>query len=134
MSDIMPDIPGRDITDAELAVMQVLWSGGPTSIRQVADVLYPGGSASHYATVQKLLDRLEGKGFVRRDRTLHVHLFSATVARAELVGRRIQKVVDSLCEGSLVPVLTHLAGAKGLSEAERRALRQLVQRRARKSS
>lgn len=125
----MTDKPATDATDAELAVMQVLWANGPTSIRQATDVLYPGGSTSHYATVQKLLDRLEAKGMVRRDRTLHVHLFSAAVGREELVGRRIQQVVDTLCEGSLVPVLTHLAGAKGLSEAERKALRQLVRRR-----
>jgi BlaI family penicillinase repressor len=113
--------------------MQVLWERGAASIRQVTDLLYPGGGTSHYATVQKLLDRLEAKGFVSRDRTLHVHLFGAKVGREELVGRRIQQVVDTLCEGSLVPVLTHLAGARGLSEDERRALRQLVRRRARKN-
>jgi len=125
----MTDEAGKDVTDAELAVMQVLWAKPAASIRQVTDVLYPKGSTSHYATVQKLLDRLEAKGFVKRDRTLHVHLFSATVDREALVGRRIQRVVDTLCEGSLVPVLTHLASAKGLSEQERKALRQLVRRR-----
>ncbi|HEX4794292.1 MAG TPA: BlaI/MecI/CopY family transcriptional regulator [Humisphaera sp.] len=129
----MTDKPRGDVTETELAVMQVLWERGAASIRQVTDLLYPGGATSHYATVQKLLDRLEAKGFVSRDRTLHVHLFSAQVGREELVGRRIQQVVDTLCEGSLVPVLTHLAGARGLSEDERRALRQLVRRRTRKN-
>jgi BlaI family transcriptional regulator, penicillinase repressor len=125
----MTDEPRKDVTDAELAVMQVLWSRPAASIRQVTDVLYPKGSASHYATVQKLLDRLEAKGFVSRDRSLYVHLFSAAVGREDLVGQRIQRVVDTLCEGSLVPVLTHLASAKGLTEQERKALRQLVRRR-----
>ncbi|MFO0842551.1 MAG: BlaI/MecI/CopY family transcriptional regulator [Gemmataceae bacterium] len=41
------------------------WGGGPATRRQVADVLYPGG-ASQYATVQKLLERLEQKGYVAR--------------------------------------------------------------------
>jgi BlaI family penicillinase repressor len=125
----MTDEAIKDVTDAELAVMQVLWQKPAASIRQVTDVLYPRGSASHYATVQKLLDRLAAKGFVKRDRSLYVHLFSAAVDREALVGRRIQRVVDTLCEGSLVPVLTHLASAKGLTEQERKALRGLVRRR-----
>ena len=122
-----PDLP--DVTETELAIMQVLWARQRASIRQVADVLYPAGGPSHYATVQKLLERLEAKGFVSRDRSLYVHVFAPAVDREELVGRRIQDVVDKLCEGSLVPVLSHLAGAKGLSERERRSLRQLVERR-----
>ena len=125
----MTDDAGKDVTDAELAVMQVLWQKPGASIRQVTDVLYPRGSTSHYATVQKLLDRLEAKAFVQRDRSLHVHLFSAAVAREDLVGRRIQRVVDTLCEGSLAPVLSHLASAKGLTEQERKALRELVRKR-----
>jgi predicted transcriptional regulator len=131
----MPDIPSHDVTDAELAVMRALWArqaagagatGTAMSIRQVTDEIYPGGRASHYATVQKLLDRLEAKGFVARDRTLHVHLFRSTVAREDLAGRRIQRVIDTVCEGSLAPVLTHLTRAKGLTEKERRALRELL--------
>ena len=119
----------QDVTETELAVLQVLWDHGPATIRRITELIYPEGGPAHYATVQKLLDRLEAKGFVKRDRTLHVHLFSATVDREALVGRRIQRVVDTLCEGSLVPVLTHLASARGLTEQERKALRQLVRRR-----
>lgn len=125
----------QDITEAEMAVMQVLWRraeappGGiaGASTRQIADEIYGGrAGAAQYATVQKQLERLEGKGFVRRDRTLFVHLFSAAVARDELVGRRLQEMVDNLCEGSLAPVLSHLFKAKPLTEAQRRALRALI--------
>ena len=56
----------QDVTDAELAVLQVLWEEGPLPIRSLADVLYPGGKTAQYATVQKLLERLEGKGCVAR--------------------------------------------------------------------
>ncbi|MBV8312119.1 MAG: BlaI/MecI/CopY family transcriptional regulator, partial [Planctomycetaceae bacterium] len=60
--------PARDITEAELAVLRILWDRGMATIRQLTDVLYPGGGAAQYATVQKLLDRMEAKEFVRRDR------------------------------------------------------------------
>ena len=48
--------PRTDVTDAELAVLKELWAEGPSTIRKLADRLYPGGTTSHYATVQKLLD------------------------------------------------------------------------------
>jgi predicted transcriptional regulator len=125
--DAMADC--KDVSDGELAVLEALWAHGPLPIRKVADQLFPGGSTVHYATVQKQLERLEAKGHVLRDRTLHVHLFSATIRREELIRRRVRAVVDKLCGGSLVPLLSHLAHARELTSAERMALRQLVEKR-----
>jgi BlaI family penicillinase repressor len=127
----------QDITDAEMAIMQVLWrraeappsaTGIPgASTRQIADEIYgERAGPTQYATVQKQLERLEAKGFVRRDRSLFVHLFSAGVGRDELIGRRLREMADKLCEGSLAPVLSHLFKAKALTEQERRALRTLI--------
>jgi predicted transcriptional regulator len=116
----------RDITDAELAVLQMLWEHGPATIRCITDELYPAGGAAHYATVQKLLERLEGKDCVSRDRKGPVHLFAASIDRNELVGRRLQAVAQKLCAGSWTPVLTHLVQAKKLSSADRQALRALI--------
>ena len=59
-----------DVTFAELAVMEVLWEYGACTVRQIVDVLYPGGGASKFATVQKLLERLENDNrYVKRDRS-----------------------------------------------------------------
>jgi BlaI family transcriptional regulator, penicillinase repressor len=115
-----------EVTDAELAVLRALWELGPATIRQLTDRLYPDGSASCYATVQKLLERLEGKAFVKRDRSGSVHSFSACVCRDELIGRRLRTVAEKLCGGSLTPLLTHLVRAEKLSAAERAELRELI--------
>jgi len=116
----------QDITDAELSVMQVLWDHGPAPIRRIADVLYPEGRTSQYATVQKLLERLEEKECVRRDRSAAVHVFSAAVDRDELVGRRLHAVAEKLCGGSWTPLLTHLVQHRKLSADDRQALRKLI--------
>jgi predicted transcriptional regulator len=116
----------EDVTETELAVLQVLWGQGPATIRQITDLLYPEGGAAHYATVQKLLDRLELKGFVTRDRTPPAHAFAAAVGREDLIGRRLQAVAEQLCGGSLTPLLTHLVKAKRLSARERQDLRDLI--------
>ena len=120
----------HDATEAELAVLRVLWesSGGSATIRTITGQLYPAGGTSHYATVQKVLERLEEKGLVTRDRSESVHRFSAAVAKEELIGRRLRAMADALCEGSLAPLLTSLVSATPLSSGEIRELRELVDR------
>ncbi len=116
----------QDVTEAEVAVLQALWDRGPATIRQLTAVLYPHGGAAHYATVQKLLERLEGKGCVSRDRRPPVHVFTASIDRDQLVGRRLQAVAEQLCGGSLTPLLTNLVRGQRLSERERKELRTLI--------
>src|SRR5690606_6398141 len=119
--------PKRDVTDAELAVLRDLWDHGPAPIRELTDRLYPGGGTSAYATVQKLLERLEGKGCVARDRAQVPHVFAATMDRHALIAQRLEALADDLCEGSLAPLLTNLVGRRELTDSERAALRALVE-------
>jgi BlaI family penicillinase repressor len=118
----------RDVTDAELSVMQALWRQGPSTIRKLAEAIYRRDDPSHYATVQKLLERLTEKGYVSRDRSGAVHVFSAVVGRDDLVGRRLRELAESLCGGSWAPILTQLVEAEGLTRGERQSLRSLVER------
>ena len=115
----------QDITDAELAVLNLLWERGRTTVRDLTDTLYPGGTGAHYATVQKLLERLELKKFVKRDCKPWPHQFEPKVFREELIGRRLQATADKLCEGSLAPLLSHLVKAK-LNPEELGSLRDLL--------
>lgn len=121
----MPRTP-QDVTDAELAVLSTLWEFRLATVRQLTEQIYPKGSGSDYATVQKLLERLEAKRFVRRDRTTWPHVYRAAVAREDLIGRQLQSTADKLCEGSLTPLLTHLMRASQLSREERESLRDLL--------
>ena len=116
----------QDVTDAELAILQELWTQGPATIRQLVDRLYPEGSTAQYGTVQKLLDRLELKGFVTRQRTGTAHTFFARVDRSELIGRCLQQVAEKLCGGSVTPLLTHLMRTQRLTAQQRAELRALI--------
>src|SRR5947209_6163913 len=116
----------QDITEKELAVLQVLWDVGPATIRQLSDALYHDSSAAKYATVQKLLERLEDAACVTRDRSGAAHTFRAAVGRDDLIGRRLRDVAEKLCGGSLTPLLTHLMRTKRLSARERQELRALI--------
>jgi predicted transcriptional regulator len=116
----------QDVTDAELGVLQILWEMGPAPIRKLTAALYHSAGVSQYATVQKLLERLEAKGYVARDRSANVHLFSAAVDKDELIGRRLQSLAEKLCGGSLTPLLSHLLQSRPLTAEERSSLRSLI--------
>jgi predicted transcriptional regulator len=123
----------RDVTDAELDVLRALWDIGPATIRALTDRLYPSGGTSEYATVQKLLERLEGKGHVARTAEGRQNVYRATVEREELVARRLRETAEELCDGSLTPLITQLVSAGKLSREELRELRRVVDRAARRT-
>lgn len=116
----------QDVTEAELAILEVLWERVSATVREIAERLYAGCSTSQHATVQKLLERLEAKQCVRRDRGNWPHTFEPAIDREELIGRKLQQTADRLCEGSVQPLLMHLVKAGQLSADERRGLRDLL--------
>jgi predicted transcriptional regulator len=116
------------VPDAELAVLKVLWDRDAATIREIADELYPQGETSHYATVQKLLERLQARECVGRRREGRLHRYFATVERDDLIRDRLRQAADKLCEGSFTPLLTQLVDAEKLAPDEIRALRDLVRK------
>ena len=114
------------VTDAELAVLEVLWKTGRATTREIADALHPDGSVAQYYTVQKLLERLEGRKCVARNRSERVHVFSAAVDRDTLIQERLRDLSDSLCDGSLLPMLSGLIRMRRWTKAEQRALQHLL--------
>jgi BlaI family transcriptional regulator, penicillinase repressor len=118
--------PPQDVTDAELAILQVLWDRGRSTVRELTEQLYAEYSSSQHATVQKLLERLKAKGCVRRDRNVWPHLFEAAIERGDLIERRLQQTADKLCDGSIQPLLTHLVKGARLSATDRESLRSLL--------
>jgi BlaI family penicillinase repressor len=115
-----------DITETELAILDVLWEKGTATIREITDELYTRRTTGEYATVQKLLERLESKGCIKRDRRSFAHTFMAKIDRQQLIGGQLETLAKKLCNGSLTPLLMHLAEASRLSSDEYKVLRGLI--------
>ena len=79
----------QTVTDAELAVLKVLWQRGPLTAKDITAAIYPDGAESEFASVHSFLQRLERKGLVDRDRSSFVHSFSAAVSQADVAGTRL---------------------------------------------
>jgi BlaI family transcriptional regulator, penicillinase repressor len=116
------------VTDAELAVLKVLWERGPLSAKSIAEVVYPNGAESEFAAVHSFLQRLERKGLVARDRRSFVHLFSATASQADILGQELKTLVERLGTGSVAPLIMQLIDRKRLSRKEAAEIRKLLEK------
>ena len=119
-------VPKAFITDAELDVLKVLWIENTLTAREIAVQLYGEDNPSSIGTVQKLIQRLEEKDLLTRDRREPTHRFSARVTRESVAGMQLQEFADKLSDGSLSPFIIHLVQAERLSKKDKQALRRLL--------
>jgi predicted transcriptional regulator len=119
--------PREPIPDAELQVLKHLWSAQSMTARELAEAIYRVADNSTVGTVQKLLQRLEKKGCVKRDRSQFAHRFSAKVTQTAVAGRHLEMLAKKVTDGSLAPFITHLVQAKKLSTEEKDDIRRLLE-------
>ena len=125
----------KPLPNAELAVMNLLWEneqrylgekGRQLTARQIQEQLYPDATKSQHGTVQKLLKRLEDKGYVKRDRSSSVQKFSAAISRQTYAGRQLESLATKLTSGSFAPLITYLVEDKKISRDEISRIREIL--------
>ncbi len=96
------------ISDAEHAVMEVLWQDSPLTAQDVAERVDPdrGWSAN---TVKTLLGRLLGKAVIAHEADGRRYLYRPLVAREDYVAGESRRLIDRLFGGRLTPLVAHLA-------------------------
>ncbi len=114
------------ITDGELSILQVLWDHGEATSREITAAVHEEVTDPKMASVQKLIERLEGKGCVRRDRSERAHRFRPLVSRGQFLQSRLQALADRLCDGAIVPLVTTLLQSERIPKKQREQLRRLV--------
>jgi predicted transcriptional regulator len=110
-------------TDAELAILRVLWERGPSTVRQVHDVLLRERPTA-YTTALKLLQIMTEKGLVRRDETDRTHIYQARLSEEQTQRQLVRDLLDRAFGGSstklvLQALATHRATAEELMEIRR---------------
>ena len=115
------------LPNAELAVMELLWTNGRLTGRQIIDQLYADAPKPQHGTVQRLLQRLAAKGFVVRDRSLGISVFSPAISRDAYAGAQLESLAKRLTQGSLVPMITRLVADNKLSQDEIEKLHRILE-------
>jgi predicted transcriptional regulator len=114
--------------------MEVLWTAGPSAIREVQESFGPKNRPA-YTTVQTMVYRLEAKKALRRARKIgNAHIFEAVLSR-ETAQRRLVDEFLSIFGGRMQPVMAQLIEAgnlspKDVSDAEK-LLRELAAKKKR---
>lgn len=116
-----------DVTETELAILDVLWDRSACEIREIVEAIYPEHTQARHTTVKCLLERLADKNLVHCDQSRFAHRFSATISRETYVGQQLQKLADSHFDGSLAPMLLTLVERVKLSRKARDAIRKMIE-------
>ncbi len=114
------------VSEAELKVLELLWSAGPSTPNRLQEALSGEGTEWAYTTVQTLLHRLLRKGYVSRKRSGVAQVYRAAVDREALLAEHVDDLARRLCKGAASPLLLSFVRAKRLSAREIARLRQLL--------
>jgi BlaI family transcriptional regulator, penicillinase repressor len=118
-------------TTSELEILRVLWSRGPSTVREVHDALSPTKDVG-YTSVLKFLQIMTEKGLVRRNEDQRAHVYEACEP-AEKTKRQIAgDVLQRVFEGSARDLMVHALAGRRTSKQEIEELRQLLDEHERK--
>lgn len=120
----MADTPPRP-TEAELEILTVLWSIGPSTVRQVYEVIARRRSAQ-YSTVLKFMQIMADKGLVLRDEQQRAHVYRPARPREWTQRQLAGDLLDRAFGGSAKALLVGALSARKASREDLAALRKLL--------
>ena len=112
-------------TDAELAILAVLWDRGPSTVRQVHEVLAESRETG-YTTTLKLMQIMAEKGLVTRDETARTHVYAARAPQVETQRQLVSDLVDRAFGGSAAALVMQALSARDASPDEIAEIHRLV--------
>jgi BlaI family transcriptional regulator, penicillinase repressor len=112
-------------TDAELEILRVLWERGPSTVREVQEVLSAQREVG-YTTALKLLQIMYEKGLVRRDESARTHVYEAGVAQDRTQNALVGDLVDRAFGGSASALVLGALSSKPASKEELAEIRRLL--------
>lgn len=112
-------------TDAELAILRVLWQRGPSTVRQVREQIQAERPAG-YTTVLKLMQIMTAKGLVERDESRRTHVYRPAASAEKTQRQLVGDLLDRAFEGSARKLVLQALSAKPVSAEELSQIRSLL--------
>jgi BlaI family transcriptional regulator, penicillinase repressor len=120
---IAPVRSRRKPTDAELAILRVLWSRGPSTVRDVAEAM---GREGAYTTILKLMQIMTDKGLVKRDDSTRSHVYKATSSEDKMQKQLVGDLLDKVFAGSATKLVLQALDAGKATPEELAEIRKLL--------
>jgi BlaI family transcriptional regulator, penicillinase repressor len=112
-------------TDAEVAILRVLWQRGPTTVREVWEQLNPT-QGTGYTTVLKIMQIMCEKGLLARDETDRSHVYRAARSEGQTQRQVVGHLLERLFSGSAPKLVMQALAAKKATPAELAEIRKLL--------
>jgi len=117
--------PAPRPTDAELAILRILWDRGPSTVRQVHEILGRERQAA-YTTALKLLQIMTEKGLVERDERDRTHIYRARLSEETTQRQLVRDLVDRAFAGSSSKLVLQALASRRASAEELRDIRKAI--------
>ena len=119
-------IPTNRPTEAELSILGVIWQRGPSTVREVHEVLSHEQESLGYTTVLKLMQIMTTKRLLLRDESNRAHLYAAREPEQVIQDQLIRHLIDRAFSGSASRLVLQALSNRGTSANELRQIRQLI--------
>jgi BlaI family transcriptional regulator, penicillinase repressor len=104
-------------TEKELEILQILWEKGPVAVKDVHEAL-GGEDQNGYTTILKLLQIMHEKGSVTRQKSGKLHLYKAVLTRENTRQQIIDKMINTVFQGSAMQLVMSALGNRKSSKKE----------------
>ena len=122
------NVPAPRPTDAELAILRVLWERGPSTVRQVHEVLTVRVGPTAYTTALKLMQIMTEKGLLERDDSVRPQLYNARQKQSQTQKHLLRDFIDRAYGGSVRSLVMHALSTKKPSAKDLEELEALLDR------
>jgi len=119
-------------TDAELEILRVLWRLGPSTVRQVHEVITSGRKQTTFNTTLKLLHIMYGKGLVTREDARRPHVYQPAIPEAQMQQRLVSDLLERAFGGAARKLVAALT-ATDISDEELADIRRFLNEHAERS-
>ena len=119
------DKSDAELTEAEWAIMKVVWQNQPCAAGTVQEALEESRNWA-YSTVKTTMDRMVNKGLLQITKIRNLQLFSSKISQEDAKKGEFHKMLKRAFDGALTPMMQFLIENGNLSKAELKQLRQLA--------
>ncbi|HRP30683.1 MAG TPA: BlaI/MecI/CopY family transcriptional regulator [Agriterribacter sp.] len=113
----MKSLKTNKATESEMEILRVLWERGPSTVREVHELLLKN-KASGYTTTLKLMQIMLEKGLLTRNTTNRTHVYACAVKQVFFQKQLVGKIIDGMFKGSPAQLIMHALGNHRASRDE----------------
>ena len=113
----MPNLRLNKPTESEMEILQILWEEGPSTVREVHEIL-SGTKESGYTTTLKLMQIMHDKGMLSRNDEAKTHIYSALIKKESVQKQVVGNMIKGLFKGSSAKLVMHALGNHRASSEE----------------